>query len=282
MQYSKKELFLSISSNTNMPNQEIFWLLSHILNISQAELIAQPYLILTTAQEENLNLALYEYKELNKPLQYILGKMPFLDIEVHVKPPILIPRPETEEWVNKLILESDYLKTMDANILDMCTGSGVIGLSLAKAFPKSNIILSDINPDACSLAKLNAEANNIYNVTCVVSDLFNNFNDSKMKFDLITINPPYISLEEYKNLDPNVKNWEDIRALVAKDNGLYLIKQFALEAKNWLKNSSKVVMEIGYNQRIDVENIFRELGYKNISCEKDFSGLDRVVKAGME
>lgn len=222
--------------------------------------------------------ALVEYKILHKPLQYILQKTGFLDLSIIIKPPILIPRPETEEWTHNLIQTLYKNKVEKLNILDMCTGSGVIGLSIAKAFPLFKIIVADINPIACNLAHINAVNNNINNILVANSDLFSNINH-KIKFDLITINPPYINLEEYNKLDLNIKNWEDKYALFSEDNGLYLIKKFAEEAKNWLNSSGQIYIEIGYNQGTAVKKILEKNGYSNIYLEKDFAQQDRLIRA---
>lgn len=274
-----KTLIRYIKSYAQIKEQEIFWLLEQITELTQAEIIIQPELFsLNSNQNKALAQALVEYKILHKPLQYILKKTSFLDLSIIIKPPILIPRPETEEWTYNLIQKLSKNKKEKLTVLDMCTGSGVIGLSIAKAFPYLEIIAADINPAACELANINSVNNNINNISIINSDLFDKL-DKETTFDLITMNPPYINLEEYNKLDLNVKNWEDKSALFSEDNGLYLIKKFAEEAKNWLNSSGQIYIEIGYNQGIAVKEILEKNGYKNIYLEKDFAQKDRLVQA---
>src|SRR3990167_44038 len=236
---------------------------------------------LTEQQIEKLNCLIKEHVEQNKPLQYIIGATDFLDLKIKVKEPILIPRPETEEWVNNLLNRFKNFENHKLKIIDIGTGTGCIAIALAKFFKNSEIFAIDINPVALELAKENAELNQIKNIKFVESDLFSNFNE---KVDLIVSNPPYISLKDYENLDASVKNWEDKVALAAEDDGLFIIKKIIQESKNYLnkdsilKNMSRVYIEIDASHGKKVIEIFEKNEF-NGEIVKDYVGKDRLAIA---
>ena len=279
------------------------WILEKITNMSHIELITHSSSLLTEQQQKTLDTFLHEHIVDHKPLQYLIGSVPFLDLEIRVRPPILIPRPETEEWCIELIEQLSNLPHQSLTILDMCTGSGCIGLSLASALPASTIYAVDISPFACELTRDNALSNHISNVQIIQSDLFSSL-PANVKFDLIVSNPPYISGEEYETLDESVKNWEDPRALVAQENGLEILKKIIFQSRVWLKPNlaylsqrkemqdpaipqvakemqdldiPQLAVEIGYNQGTLVQALFEEAGYSNVKIHQDFAGKDRLV-----
>ncbi len=266
-----------------VPDQEnqastAWLLLEKLFGKRREELIAMHHLSIAPEQEQQLHRWIDELKK-HKPLQYILGQVPFLDLWIDVKPPILIPRPETESWCAELINIIKPLQNDSLSILDMCTGSGCLALALADAFPKALVVASDINPDAINLAQRNAEKNNLTNVHFILSDLFNSIADQK--YDLIVSNPPYLSEEEWQTIEPNVKEWEDKRALVASDKGFYIIEQILLNSRNYLKNNNNVPynmwIEIGYKQGPEVVELFKKYDYRDVKILKDYQGHDRVV-----
>src|SRR3989338_4187569 len=140
----------------------------------------------------NFNILLIKYSkehiEENRPIQYIIGNTDFLDLKIKVKEPILIPRSETEEWVNNLLNKFKNFENHKLKIVDIGTGTGCIAIALAKFFKNSEIFAIDINPVALELAQENAELNKIKNIKFVESDLFSNFDE---KVDIIVSNPPY-------------------------------------------------------------------------------------------
>src|SRR3989339_1484774 len=255
-------------------HQVIGWLVQHIKNKDFVGLLSQP-LILSGIQERQLQKFINELLIDKKPLQYILGSVLFCGLELFVEPPVLIPRPETEEWVSELI---DFLKSRQPlKILDLCTGSGCIALALAKNLPQSKIVGADISSEALALAEKNRRSLVVDNVLFVRSDLFENIQDKG--FDVIVANPPYISEYEWFQLDSVVKNWEDKRALVAGDQGLTLIKKIIQEGPNYFKKDSLslLVLEIGFSQAEEVCTFMRSCGYTDVKVQRDLAGLDRVV-----
>lgn len=216
----------------------------------------------------------------HKPLQYILGTVSFGDLVIEVKPPVLIPRPETEVWALELIeLLKSFKKPL--TILDMCTGSGCIALALAHALPSSVVIGADIAPEAIALAQSNKKRLGINNVTFVQSDLFERV--KAQTFDLIVANPPYVSPAAFSGLDLTVRGWEDKRALVAENGGLAVIQTIAQQAPNFLKKQCyggpRLVIEIGFDQGEAVCTILRGCGYTEVKLASDLAGHDRVVSA---
>lgn len=276
--------FTHIYPQPEKQQQIAWWLIQAITQKNKAALIAQADVDLTPDQENLLKKWIHEHAVNLKPLQYILGSVPFGSLDIKVEPPTLIPRPETEEWVYNLIDQLHQLKKKDIAILDLCTGTGCIGLALAHALPHAKIVATDISDEALALAKKNAAHNHVTNIQCIKSDLYAAL-DTAHKFDLIVTNPPYISETEWETIDPMVKKWEDKRALVTAHDGLALIKKIIVDAANYLQPNEELAehsipqltIEIGQAQADDVEKIMRDYSFKNVQTHKDLFGNDRIV-----
>ena len=253
-------------------------LVEALTNVDRSVLFAQQDFELSEEQKKQLTEWIRQIKEENKPIQYILGTVPFLDLNIYVEPPTLIPRPETEEWCAKLIMQLKELAMHNMNILDLCTGSGCIALSIAQAFPDSTIYATDISTTALALAQKNAIAHNITNVHFIQSDVYQNIPD--IKFDLIVANPPYITSEEFAQLEPTVTAWEDPLALTCHDSGLKIIKKTIAFAPNYLQFLNKELpqlwIEIGSRQASVVSQLFEQAGFEP-QVLKDLYGNERVV-----
>jgi release factor glutamine methyltransferase len=259
-------------------------LVQKVTGLERAQLIASPTLQLTREQKEQLVALIKQHRDEHKPLAYMLGSVPFGELEILIKPPILIPRPETEEWVMHLAQQLKKLNEKKLSILDMCTGSGAIALALAQALPHATVYAVDIQEQALALAQENARHNTIRNVIFVHSDLFAQL-PSPVTFDLIVSNPPYISEQEYAHLEASVTQWEDRTALVAHDNGLAIIQALVQQARTRLTNNQalenarlgNLYCEIGYAQGNALQQLFKQYGYKNVHIITDLAGRDRVV-----
>ena len=264
--------------------QYAWWILQAICEKSKTELIAQETVMLSHEQREQLDEWLDQLIHDKKPLQYILGSVPFADCDILVEPPTLIPRPETEEWCLHIIEHLKLLDNQKITILDLCTGSGCIAIALAHHLPLVEIVATDITDSALALTKKNIEHNKLINITCIKSDLFASIPQG-MQFDLIVSNPPYISQTEQVKLDESVTQWEDHKALFAADNGLAIIKQIIAQAPLFIKpnnemknkNIPQLVMEIDYTQGAAVKNLMEAAGYNDILVHKDLEGKDRFV-----
>lgn len=204
------------------------------------------------------------------PIQYINNKAYFMGLEFYVDENVLIPRCDTEilvEEIIKIIKKDSLLK-----ILDLCTGSGAIAISLKKYLNNIEIMASDISDKALMVAKKNASKIGV-DVKFIESDLFNSING---KFDLIVSNPPYIKKSVIPSLDKQVRN-EPILALAGGEDGLDFYRKISYDAKKFLNNNGYLCFEIGYDQRKDVEDILLQNGYINIYSKKDYGGNDRII-----
>lgn len=206
-----------------------------------------------------------------KPLQYITGTTGFCGFDFFVNENVLIPRFDTEILVLEAIKYSEGKK-----VLDMCTGSGCIAVSTALLGNTSDVTAADISEKALEVAKINAENLNAGFIKFVQSDMFSNIEG---EFDLILSNPPYVTGEEYKDLEPEVRIHEPEGALVAPEKGLFFYKILAAEASKRLTPGGRIIVETGDRQGTDVSNIFADAGLTDIKVIKDLAGLDRVVSA---
>ena len=217
----------------------------------------------------------------NIPIQYITNKQEFMGIDFLVNENVLIPQPDTEILVEEVIdicnnnYNSNQSKESKIKVLDLCTGSGAIGIALAKILKNFDITLSDISTEALKVAKQNIVNTGLNNlVKLIQSDLFENIDE---KFDIIVSNPPYIKTEVIKTLDKEVLN-EPILALDGGKDGLEIYRRIINEGYNYLNNNGYLCLEIGYDQKDEVINLIKDTKkYKNIYTKKDLARLDRII-----
>lgn len=268
-----------------LPAQEAWWLLEKLTGLRKSDLLLQENIDLTDLQITTLNEWVSLRVVYKKPLQYILGFVPFCDLEIFVEPPILIPRPETEEWVSWLINKLEPLKDEAFDVLDLCTGTGCIALAIAQSFKQANVVGSDINASAIKLAKKNQSANAVKNVSWMISDLFQAL-PSSQKFDLIICNPPYASEDEWTKLDEDVRWWEDKKAIVGGTTGNELYEKVITQSKLWLKKESKfttytlpnLVLELGIGNEA-VERFTQQEYFADVLVHRDMQGVNRWLEA---
>jgi len=274
-----------VCSNQQTAEQEAWWLVEHVTGKSKAQLLAALDYPLTAEQEAQLQTMVTQRVVECKPLQYLLGWVPFVDLTITVQPPILIPRPETEEWVVWLIEQLRPVGTRPLRILDLCTGTGCIALALAQACPAATVIGIDCNPHAVALAQFNAQRNHLTNVTFIESDLYRALVDEQ-PFDLIVSNPPYITQTEYQKLSVSVRAWEDPLALVAAQDGLAVYRQIVAQAKSFLCDSSvlvhdnlpRLVLESG-TQPGAIVALLHEHGFDRVVVHRDLQEKERWIVA---
>jgi len=279
----------SIYPDSTLCQQYAWWILEAITKKSKTELIAQEIMMLSPEQQKTLNQWIDKLINKKMPIQYLIGSVPFNGIKVLVEPPVLIPRPETEEWCLNLIKQLNLLENKQITILDLCAGSGCIALALAKKFPQATIYASDLSQEAIALIKRNIIYNKISNITALHSDLFVAI-PLEMKFDLIVSNPPYISLHEWKQLDESVTMWEDSSALIAGDDGLSIIEKIINRTPQFIKPNSEIkqknipqlIIEIGHQQGQAVMKLMEQAEYNNILIHKDLEQKDRTVSGRVD
>ncbi|CAG8603681.1 7628_t:CDS:2 [Cetraspora pellucida] len=323
MQALLHRLLIKTSNDLNQAQQELKWLTIYvlqqtknpILNKLNTSIISINEIIKNLNDKEKLLLSKYvnERVDKSKPLQYILGTQPFCDLEIITKPPVLIPRWETEEWTSRLIaLLKPHFSTSTTKspfkIIDICTGSGCIALALSNALPHNSCYINgvDISNDALSLANLNLSTissckklNNhveFFHLDIMKStdEQIHEFIRKNNGYDLVVSNPPYISHDEYLTLDEDVRLWEDKSALLADENGTifhsriaYLTTKYLLRKNSpfinvWKNKVPQLVIEIGGSHQIFkvVEQLKRN-NFKFIDIWKDSAGKDRCIIASL-
>ena len=207
------------------------------------------------------------------PVQYITGETEFMGLPFKVNSNVLIPRQDTET----LVEEALKVIRPGMKVLDMCTGSGCIIISIMHFAKEIEGFASDISRHAINLAKENAKMNNV-SVTFETGDLFDHIRGN---YDVIVSNPPYIRTEEIPKLMPEVQNFEPVQALDGKEDGLYFYRRIVEEAKEYLNPNGYLLFEIGYDQGKEVSELMENAGYKNVKVIKDLAGNDRVVSGGL-
>lgn len=220
-------------------------------------------------------LALIEKRGKGVPVQHIIGSTNFMGLEFKVSKDVLIPRPETE----LLVEEALKILTSDSRVLELCTGSGCIALSILKLYPEITVVASDISGAAINVAMENAEALGLAvgeGRGCIEFMIGDMFEHVIGKFDLIIANPPYIKTEDIKTLEPEVKDHDPRMALDGGPDGLFFYRRLIYDAKKFLNPGGKLIMEIGYDQAKDITAIVGD-AYKNINIVKDYNGNDRIM-----
>ena len=244
--------------------------LTYILGKSKSYILLNQDLKLNSEQSQRLN-DIINKRSNSYPLQYAIGEWEFYNLRLKVDERALIPRFETEIIVD-YIIKSDMKKD---NILDIGTGTGAIALSLGKNIRNCQVLGSDIEEKALSLARENKELTKISNVDFIKSDLFEYISG---KFDLIISNPPYIDKEDYGKLEKELY-FEPKSALYGGEDGLFFYKKIINEASNYLNNEGHLIFEIGYDQKEFLNYLLKERGFKSIINLKDFNDFDRFIIA---
>ena len=271
----RKGMIILKTNNVTEPNIKSRLIMQFVLNKPREYLVVYDKKELTLRQEVNYFKAIKKLCQ-GIPIQHITNRQEFMKMTFYVDENVLIPRQDTEILVEEVI---KIAKKINAKkILDLCTGSGAIAISLAKYIDKSNITAVDISSKALNVAKLNAKNNEVEDrITFVESDLFENL--KKEKYDIIVSNPPYIKKEVLKKLDKEVQKEPNL-ALDGGYDGLDFYRKIIKNADEYLKFNGYLCFEIGYDQKEDVENLLKEQEkYANITCKKDLCDNDRVVTA---
>ena len=271
----RKGMIILKTNNVTEPNIKSRLIMQYVLNKPREYLVVYDKKELTLRQEVNYFKAIKKLCQ-GIPIQHITNRQEFMKMTFFVDENVLIPRPDTEILVEEVI---KIAKKINAKkILDLCTGSGAIAISLAKYIDKSNITAVDISDKALNVAKLNAKNNEVEDrITFVESDLFENL--KKEKYDIIVSNPPYIKKEVLKKLDKEVQKEPNL-ALNGGYDGLDFYRKIIKNAEEYLKFNGYLCFEIGYDQKEDVENLLKEQEkYINITCKKDLCDNDRVIIA---
>lgn len=260
-------------NNITTPKMKSRLLLQYTLKKSRQYIIANDNKQLTDKEEGQY----FDYIKLMKsgmPLEYITHSKEFMKLNFFVDNNVLIPRQDTEILVEEII--SIAQQNEAKYILDLCTGSGAIAVSMAKYLGNVNITAIDISKKALEIAKKNAKRNQVENkIEFIESNMFENL-DFK-KYDIIVSNPPYIEREEIKKLEKEVQN-EPLIALDGGKDGLEFYRKIIKKGYKYLNPNGYIGLEIGYNQKIKVEEIIKNNNmYINTYCKKDLYDNDRII-----
>ena len=259
----------------NNPNLDVQLILSHLLSRDKV------YLHVHRKDEVSDDIAAKFYEMARKrnegyPLQYMTNSQEFMGLDFYVREGVLVPRPDTEILVEKIIkIAGKYERKI--SILDIGTGSGAIAVSLGYYLKNSEVTAADISDTALETAEININKHGLKNVRVLKADIFNyDFNDEK--YDIVVSNPPYIESDVIKGLPVEVSVYEPKLALDGGDDGLSYYRRIADVFKDICKEDSVLAVEIGYNQKEAVTEIFNHANlFNKIECDKDYSGNDRVV-----
>ena len=253
-------------------------LLAHYSGKTQEEILANREMYAGEEVCRNVESAVQRLLKA-EPLAYVLGEWEFYGLTLHVNPSVLIPRDDTCAVVGLAIKQAIFLPS-DPRILDLCTGSGCIGLAVASRIKDARVTLADISKDAMAVAKKNITTHKLSGrVSCVQADALGKPSAFLGKFDMIISNPPYITGAEMAELEDSVKNYEPHLALFGGRDGLDFYRAIAENYKTALKPGGYLAFEFGDGQGDDVCQILTENGYTILERTKDFNDRERAVLA---
>lgn len=260
-------------NNIDTPKLKSRLIMQYLLNKPRQYLIVHDNDKISKIQEQKYMQLIERIKD-GIPIEHITHQKEFMKLNFYVSEDVLIPRQDTEILVEEVIKISRKCNAKE--ILDLCTGSGAIAISLAKYISNSQITAIDISEKALNIAKKNAKINSVENqITFVKSDIFKSL--SNTKFDIIVCNPPYIKSGVIKTLDEDVKK-EPLIALDGGIDGLEFYRNIIAQSYQYLKYGGYLCLEIGYDQKVDViQLIENEEKYISTYCKKDLYGNDRVI-----
>lgn len=268
-----KGMIMLKSNHIDSPKLKARLLLQYILKKPRQYLIVYDNEQITKKQQWEYFVNIEKLSQ-GIPLQHITHLQEFMKMDFYVNENVLIPRPDTEILVEEVIKIAN--KFENPKILDLCTGSGAIGISIAKYVKNSKIYATDVSEKALEVAKINAKNIGVEEkIEFIKSDLFENM--GKIKFDIIVSNPPYIKNGDINYLSEEVQK-EPKLALEGGIDGLEFYRKIAKQAIDYLKLGSYLCLEIGYDQKIDViEIIENENKYVDTYSKKDLYGNDRII-----
>ncbi|MEP0862750.1 MAG: peptide chain release factor N(5)-glutamine methyltransferase [Ignavibacterium sp.] len=250
-------------------------MLASILNCKRLEL----YLMFDRPLDET---ELQQYRSYlsrrvhREPLQYILGEVEFFNVKLKVNKSVLIPRPETELLVEKII--NDFKEKTHFRFLDIGVGSGNISIAILKNLTQSNSLAIDISEEALSLAKGNSVLNEVNDrIEFLKFDILNDDIINLGKFDIVISNPPYVSADDYETLEPELKVYEPKIALTDLYNGFTFYKKIIEQSSLLLNENGRIYFELGKGQSDDVKMMLKEKGFDKIDIIKDYQGIERII-----
>lgn len=258
---------------TETPRVDAEILLAHALGIPRASLLAR---LNQHAQATDFQ-RLLERRLAFEPIAYILGEWEFFGLTLSVRPPMLVPRPETEHLVEAVL---DYATDRPCRVLEIGTGTGCVAVAVAAHAPTCQLLATDVRPDALDLAQTNARRHGVAdNIEFREGDLFAAVGEDEPRFDVICSNPPYVEEDAWPDLSPTIRLYEDPLALLAGKDGLDVIGTLVFEATAYLEPDGLLAFEIGMGQYDTVRHMLIENNYDRVGHRTDLAGIERVAVA---
>lgn len=255
-------------------------LLAHVLQIDRSRMLVDRDRLLD-AQVLSKFQSLVQRRAAREPLQYILGETEFMGLPFLVDTSVLIPRPETEILVEKGLEAIREIARTPMRILDIGTGCGNIAISLSYYSPGVSVTAIDISADALNTAGKNLERHRVPGVALVHADLFAGFLPGA-RFEMVVSNPPYVSLEEFPSLQPEIRLFEPRIATTDEADGLRFLRRILVFAKERLADGGALLVELAHDQENDAKRMATEHGFTNVTVHPDISGVPRVLEVWRE
>lgn len=255
------------------------YLAAHALHLQQRSELRSFLSKDVSLSSERWFLELLNRREQREPLQYILGEWEFFGLPLKVNPSVLIPRPETEILVEEALREAAHFE-VPISILDIGTGSGAIALALASRLPNAKVLGIDSSAQAIALAEENRKLLYLDNVKfSQTSSQWTDWTDRDRKFDLVVSNPPYVSLSEFENLEPELRLYEPREALTDESTGLTFYERIASLAPKLLTPDGRLLVELGFGAADAVSEMMRSHRLEVLRVVNDLAGIPRVLVA---
>ena len=252
-------------------------LLCALLKIDRVQLYLQ-YDRIMTRNETELFREFVQRRAQNEPLQYIIGETEFMGLNFKVNPAVLIPRPETEILIEKILTLKDAHLFIDPSIWDIGTGSGCIAIALAHYWQKCTVLASDISESALSVARENAHMNNVSDkIQFLKHDVFDDPPDSSMQIDMIVSNPPYVSLDEYQNLGDEIRLFEPQIALTDHLKGFRFYEKIFSLFENGVE-CKFIFMELSGTHPDEIISLAKQYNFADVEVFNDLNNMSRVLQ----
>jgi release factor glutamine methyltransferase len=256
------------------PRLDAELLVAHALGIDRTRVIIDAARPLDPAELATLR-ELVKRRRSHEPVAYLRGMREFYGLPFRVDRRVLIPRPDTEALVDVALARSSHV-SLSMRLLDLCTGSGCVAITIARQRPTAKVLATDVSADALAVARENALRLGTYNVAFLESDLFEKV-PKEHRFDVITANPPYIPTAEIAGLSPDIRDFEPRQALDGGADGLQFIRRIVAEAPAFLDRDGVLAMEIGAGEAAVTRALFEEHGYRDIRIDLDYGKIERVA-----
>lgn len=263
-----------LALTSESPRLDCELLLCHCLQKPRSYLFTWPEQLVEAITEQHFR-QLLSLRSQGHPIAYLLGEREFWGLSIAVNQHTLIPRPETEQLVELALQQLPAEASADAiNLLDLGSGSGAIAIAIATERPDIQITATDISNEALAVARSNAHRHRLTNIRFICSDWFAQL-PQQPRFDVIVSNPPYIANDD-SHLQQGDLRFEPLNALASGADGLNAIRELIQHAPDYLQPEGWLLMEHGYDQGEKITRLLTEAGYRQVHCQQDFSGLDRI------